>query len=140
MKIVLDTNVLVSGLLSPDAGPGEIVRMVSAGFLSLCYDARILSEYKAVLDRPKFKFASAAVQALLDQVKAHGQSFVGIPLQKPLPDQEDEPFLEVAIAANVICLVTGNMKHFPKESGQGINVMKPADFLELYRRNKSSNR
>lgn len=44
MKVVLDTNVVVSGLLSPFGPPGEIVRMTADGFLELCYDARILSE------------------------------------------------------------------------------------------------
>ena len=48
MKIVLDTNVLVSGLLSPYQAPGEIVRMCSSGTLSICYDARILGEYREV--------------------------------------------------------------------------------------------
>ncbi len=57
MKIVLDTNVLVSGLLTPFGPTGEIVRMVSAGELILAIDARILSEYQEVLHRPKFKSA-----------------------------------------------------------------------------------
>ena len=46
MKIVLDTNVLVSGLLTPFGTSGEIVRMVSAGKLILLYDSRILLEYQ----------------------------------------------------------------------------------------------
>jgi predicted nucleic acid-binding protein len=45
MDIVIDTNVLVAGLLSPFGACGEIVRMVSAGKLTLSFDARILSEY-----------------------------------------------------------------------------------------------
>ena len=53
MKIVLDTNVLVAGLLSPFGSCGDIVRMVSSGNLTLCIDARVLSEYHEVLERPK---------------------------------------------------------------------------------------
>ncbi len=49
MIVVVDTNVLVAGLLSPFGPPGEIVRMIVAGSLSLCFDARILSEYSDVL-------------------------------------------------------------------------------------------
>jgi predicted nucleic acid-binding protein len=45
MRIVVDTNVLVSGLLSPFGPPGVIVSLTAAGRLSLCYDARILAEY-----------------------------------------------------------------------------------------------
>ncbi|HXL73081.1 MAG TPA: putative toxin-antitoxin system toxin component, PIN family, partial [bacterium] len=64
MIVVLDTNVLVSGLLSPYGPPGEIVRMVSSRALSLCFDARIISEYAEVLTRPKFPFRRDAVEAL----------------------------------------------------------------------------
>ncbi|MDP2755681.1 MAG: putative toxin-antitoxin system toxin component, PIN family, partial [Nitrospirota bacterium] len=65
MNIVLDTNVLVAGLLSPFGPCGEIVRMVSSGELILLFDARILSEYDEVLRRPKFKFEEEKVVALL---------------------------------------------------------------------------
>ena len=56
MNIVLDTHVLVAGLLSPFGTCGQILRMVSSGELSFCFDARILAEYEEVLGRPKFKF------------------------------------------------------------------------------------
>jgi putative PIN family toxin of toxin-antitoxin system len=56
MNIVLDTNVLVSGLLSPFGPCGRIVCMVSSGELTISLDARILAEYEEVLCRPKFKF------------------------------------------------------------------------------------
>jgi hypothetical protein len=56
MKIVLDTNVLVSGLLTPYGSSGKIVRMIFSGDLTLILDARILSEYRDVLVRPKFGF------------------------------------------------------------------------------------
>ena len=56
MKIVLDTNVIVSGLLTPFWSSGQIIRMVSAGILILQYDSRILLEYREVLYRPKFQF------------------------------------------------------------------------------------
>ncbi len=56
MKIVLDTNVLVSGLLTPYGAAAEIVRLIASGVLSVCYDTRILLEYQEVLARPKFQF------------------------------------------------------------------------------------
>jgi len=65
MKIVLDTNVLISGLLRPFSSPGKIVRMVASGNLQMCYDVRILSEYKDVLLRPKFSFDTEDVYNLL---------------------------------------------------------------------------
>ncbi|HKI01222.1 MAG TPA: putative toxin-antitoxin system toxin component, PIN family [Thermoanaerobaculia bacterium] len=55
MKIVLDTNILVSGLLQPFGPSGQIVRLVAAGELVLCHDSRILAEYWEVLLRKKFR-------------------------------------------------------------------------------------
>ncbi|MBM3277488.1 MAG: PIN domain-containing protein [Candidatus Handelsmanbacteria bacterium] len=46
MRVVLDTNVLVSGLLSPYGPPVELVRLVAMGVLQVCYEARILAEYR----------------------------------------------------------------------------------------------
>jgi putative PIN family toxin of toxin-antitoxin system len=137
MRIVLDTNVLVAGLLTPFNAPGEIVRMTSSGVLQLCYDARILSEYAGVLGRPKFNFNSEHVEALLEQIKSRGCQVSGVPLGKPLSDAGDEPFLEAAIAGKTACLVTGNLKHYPKADCQGILVLSPSNFLTFYRDQKN---
>ena len=134
MKIVLDTNVLVAGLLTPFNAPGEIVRMTSGGVLQLCHDARILSEYASVLHRSKFNFNSDHVDALLEQIRERGHQVSGVPLEKPLPDSDDESFLEAAIAGEAACLVTGNLKHYPHGDRQGILVLSPSDFLTFYRK------
>ena len=133
MKIVLDTNVLVSGLLRPFGAPGDIVRMTSSGTLELCYDARILSEYQNVLLRPKFHFDQAHVDALFDQIKACGHVVAAKPLAKALPDTDDESFLEVALAGKALCLITGNLKHYPTKKQQNTQVLSPMQFLEAYR-------
>lgn len=136
MKIVLDTNVIVSGLLSPFGCPSEIVRMVAAGALELCYDARVISEYRSVLLRPKFSFDRVHVNYLLEQIKADGHVVAALPLSKRLPDPDDEVFLEVALSGRAQYLVTGNLKHFPMKEREGINVVSPRYFLEIYREEK----
>jgi putative PIN family toxin of toxin-antitoxin system len=136
MNIVLDTNVLVAGLLSPFGPCGQIVRMVSSGELTLSFDARILAEYEEVLDRPKFKFDKEKVAVFLDYIELRGLMVASSPLSRSLPDIDDEPFLEVAIAAQAICIVTGNQIHFPSELCQGVKVFSPADFLALYKGQK----
>jgi len=133
MKIVLDTNVLVSGLLTPFGPSGEIVRMVSAGELILYLDARILSEYQEVLHRPKFKFDEDHISILLDFIKLYGQFVSSLPLKNRLPDPDDEPFLEVAIAGKVRSLITGNIDHYPPLSREGIPIFSPSEFLEFFR-------
>lgn len=131
MKIVLDTNVLVAGLLNPYGPPGLIVQMVAAAELTLLFDARILGEYREVLRRPKFPFRFEEIDALLNQVRAVGEPVAAGPLAKALPDPDDHPMLEVAIAANAEYLVTGNTRHFPARCRCGVRVVSPAKFLEV---------
>lgn len=136
MKVVVDTNVLVAGLLSPFGPPGEIVRMTAAGSLSLCFDARILTEYADVLGRSKFRFDPELIQVFLERIKVDGHSVAGSPLPHRLPDASDEAFLEAALAGPAICLVTGNLRHFPRSRRQGMPVLSTREFLDYYRRHK----
>ncbi len=138
MKIVLDTNILVSGLLQALGPSGRIVRLAAAGVLTLCYDPRILAEYRDVLLRERFGFDPDRVATLLEQVRADGIPVAAGPLTARLPDPDDEPFLEVAVAARARCLVTGNLKHYPVEAWQGVEVLSPREFVELYRVEQSS--
>ena len=133
MKVVLDTNVVVSGLISPFGAPGEIVRMVASGALELCYDARVLSEYRSVLLRQEFSFDQAHVEDLLDQIEACGHVTTGKLLTERLSDSDDEPFLEIALGGEAHYLVTGNLKHYPAKKRQGMRVVSPTEFLEIYR-------
>ncbi len=133
MRIVLDTNVLVAGLLNPFGPPGRIVLMVAGGELTLAFDARILTEYREVLARPRFAFRGEEIDALLDQIASAGEAVIAAPLKERLPDPDDEAFLEVAVAAGVDYLVTGNSRHYPPSLCGGIRVVAPAEFLELFR-------
>ncbi len=138
MRIVLDTNILVSGLLTPFGASAQIMRMVASGRLAVCYDARILTEYEEVLRRPKFAFPEDAVTALLEQILDEGVSIAATPLPEALPDRDDEPFLEVARAANAegsddpVPLITGNSKHYPEGSRQGVKVVSPRYFVDHF--------
>jgi len=133
MRVVLDTNVLVSGLLNPYGAPGQIARMAAMGEISLCFDARILSEYREVLLRPTFGFRAEHVDALLEQIRTAGVSAAVHPLKSQLPDHDDEAFLEVAIASAAEYLVTGNSRHYPARLRSGIQVVLPAEFVEVCR-------
>lgn len=129
----MDTNVLVSGLLSPFGPPAEVVRLVTANRVQLLYDPRILVEYQRVLARPKFSFEPSRVEALLSQIKADGELVTAAPLAEPLPDPDDEAFLAVAVTGRAQCLVTGNLRHFPAKDRQGMTVVSPREFVDSYR-------
>jgi putative PIN family toxin of toxin-antitoxin system len=129
VKLVLDTNVLVSGLLTPFGPCGEIVRMLPAGAFELCVDARILLEYDEVLRRPRFAFDPAKVEVVMTYIRNWAQPYSTVPLRQCLPDDDDAPFLEVALSAKADALVTGNKAHFPPDRRAGINVLSPREFL-----------
>jgi len=138
MIIVLDTNVLVSGLLSPFGSSGEIVRMVSAGKLILEYDSRILIEYQEVLNRSKFQFDKDQIGFLIDYIKKNGRVVSASPLNNRLPDPDDAPFLEVAIEGKAGYLITGNKVHYPAKFRRGIKVLSPTEFIDFYRKIKDN--
>ena len=130
MIIVLDTNVVVSGILKPYSKTAAILRLVADGAIQLAYDLRILSEYRDVLSRPKFNFAKENIEAFLDQVEQEGALVSVKPLKNHLPDPDDEPFLEVALSGGVKAIVTGNKRHFPRKDYQGVKILSPVEFLE----------
>ena len=132
MRVVIDTNVLVSGLLSPYGPAAEIARMLVAGSVELLYDARIVSEYEEVLLRPKFSFDKVKVACLVEFITHFGIPVSAMPLPRHLPDPDDEPFLEVAIAGKGQCLITGNITHYPAKTRNKIRVLTPRQFLNRY--------
>lgn len=130
MRVVIDTNVLVSGLLTPFELCGRILSLLTSGAISLCVDARILIEYEEVLKRPCFKFDLRLVGTLLDFIEGSAEIHSPEPLQQALPDPDDNAFLEVALSAGCIRLVTGNLKHYPKSLRCGAKVLSPREFIE----------
>ncbi len=107
--------------------------MIISRAVTICYDTRIINEYRDVLLRPKFLIGEAEMDAILEQIEATGHLVATTPLPQNLPDPDDEPFLEVALSGEAEFLATGNTKHFPKDKCEGITVGTPAEFIEYYR-------
>jgi putative PIN family toxin of toxin-antitoxin system len=133
VTIVLDTNVLVSGLLTPRGAPGRVVDLVIGGSLQLLVDDRILKEYRDVLSRGRFGFSPGDVSRLLDFVTETATPVLAAPLLRRLPDSTDEPFLEVALSGRADALVTGNARHFPAAATVGVDVLSPLALLARVR-------
>jgi putative PIN family toxin of toxin-antitoxin system len=134
MIIVLDTNVLVSGFLKPYGNTAAILRLIADGTIRLAYDLRILAEYRDVLHRPKFNFAKEDVASFLDQIELEGLLVSAKPSNHRLPDPDDEPFLEVALSAGVIAIVTGNKRHFQRKEYEGVKILSPTEFVEIVKK------
>jgi putative PIN family toxin of toxin-antitoxin system len=129
VKVVLDTNVLVSALLSPAGPPAQIVGLALAGKVTVLCDNRILLEYRDVLCRPKFAFQATIVEPILEFLEAEGEQVVAEPDPAEFQDEEDRAFYELAVSGGAGYLVTGNTKHYPADR----RVVSPATFLVRYR-------
>ncbi len=129
---VLDTNVLVSGLLSPVGPPGRLIDVLLARRLRLALDDRIESEYREVLARPKLGIEPFRRDAFLAVMQF--QEFVtALPwtFSSP-PDADDVVFLEVAFQTTERVVVTGNLRHFPPGCRGSVNVLSPRVAWERY--------
>ena len=130
MMIVLDTNVIVSGILRPFGKAAHILTFVAEGTVQLAYDLRLLSEYRDVLNRPKFSLARENVETFLTHVEQEGFLVSAKPLGIHLPNPDHRPFLEVALSGGASVMVTGYKRHFPREC-EGVRILSPAEFLDV---------
>jgi putative PIN family toxin of toxin-antitoxin system len=128
IRVVLDTNVLVSALLSPLGAPGQIVSMTLQGQLQFFYNQEIINEYENVLSRPGFKFKSVSEERLsvLETLQKDGlicDNCISSVLS--MQDESDRIFYDVANASEAF-LITGNKKHYPDEPF----IVTPRDFID----------
>lgn len=132
MIAVIDTNVLVSGLLSPHGPPGRILDQVTAGRVEVAFDDRILHEYREVLQRPRLGIRPSAAHHILSVIEIMGRAVLAAPVAVLLPDPGDQLFVEVAAAAGAVPIVTGNRKHYAP-AWVSFEILSPAEFLEHLR-------
>jgi len=130
MKVVLDTNVVVSGLMTQGGHCDRILRLVGAEAIYMCVDERILAEYEDVLPRPMFDIPPEHVAQVFDVIRSGAEVVTATPLAVTLPHPSDLPFLEVACEAGAV-LVTGNLRHFSAKARAGVTVVSPREFIEL---------
>src|SRR5690242_8606222 len=113
LRLVIDTNIVVSAALKPD-GLQRTVLVLALTKPARCYVTEaILDEYRRVLARPRLKIRKSLRQQLLGLVKS--RAYIVKPTRKlnVTPDPDDNRFLECADAARADYLVTGNQRHFP---------------------------
>ena len=128
MRVVLDTNILVSALLKHQSIPGQILNNLLLGEFTLLVDHRILEEYREVLRRPKLKIDEVLVDEVMAYIDRFGEFIVAAPLSLKVKDRDDLPFMEVALSGKADVLVTGNIKDYAKVPDD-LKVVTPNQFL-----------
>ena len=129
--VVIDTNVLVSGLLgrNPSSPTVGILNhlLTSKEVITPLYCEEIFQEYENVLHREKFNFDQDEVEEVLKRIKDIGISSQRILSKTYFPDPKDVVFYEVALSKEDSFLVTGNIKHFPEVDF----VVTPAEMMAI---------
>ena len=135
MRIVVDTNVLVSAMISGSGAPYFVMQLVLQNAVTLLADSRIFAEYDEVTARPRFEFDSQERRTLLDILLSIAEPVIASPLRVSLPDPDDRIFVEVAIAGAADAIITGNTRHFiPKKGELSVPVLTPRQLVDRLRR------
>ena len=127
LKVVLDTNILVSSLLA-SGPPASIIDLAVQKKIIPVYNDFILCEYWDVLSRDRFGFTSSQIVRLIEDI-----ANAGIAMENEAPscfkmrDEDDRIFYDTAMIAAAY-LITGNKRHFPSQPF----VVSPVDFLKTY--------
>lgn len=131
MRLVIDTNVLVSALLNEGRVPDLALQRIRSRGDVVLYDGRILEEYRSVLARPKFARIDAARRdQLISALVATGAEVrADQPFEGAMIDHDDRKFVEVAIAGRADVLLTGNDRHYPRTLA--FEVMGPTALLGI---------
>jgi len=125
-RVVLDTNILVSALMTPSGNPANVYKMFLAGLLLLVYSEDIMLEYEDVLFRPLLRIPIEDATAVLKAIRQLGELTMPDPSMDDMLDEDDRIFLDAAINTGAF-LITGNTRHFPKVPF----ILTPTEFLEL---------
>ena len=127
MKIVLDTNIIVSALLSPKGLPARILNLVLNGSAAIIYDNRVLAEYADVLGREKFKINQELRDFIIDFIENEGIYIIAESQDIKFLDRDDKLFYELYKSGDADYLITGNKKHFPGEK----SIITAREFIEI---------
>ena len=132
MKLVLDTNVLISGIFF-SGPPCEILKAWQNGLVQIALSPEILEEYHRVLGRLTERFPSINAAPILNVITANAEIVQGETLPTQVcEDPDDDKFLACALSANSTVIISGD-KHLLKISGyQDITVFRPRDFIEQH--------
>lgn len=128
LKVVYDTNVIVSAVWKPVSIPAALVALALHQQVKLCLSPAVFDEYREVLLRPKFRFRPKVVNTFLKDVRqvavmVYPTQSVNVAVHEP-----DNRLLECAQTARAEYLVTGNKRHFPFSAFAETRIVSPAEF------------
>jgi putative PIN family toxin of toxin-antitoxin system len=117
MRVVLDTNVLISAALKPGGLEAALVNDILGGRFEVWVTNEVWAEYEEVLARPKFAGVRAESRRILDSLQSEAHQTTSRTRATAATDEDDNRFLECAEAAEAHYLISGNLRHYPAAMG-----------------------
>jgi len=131
LRIVLDTNVLISAVLFGGT-PRQVLELIIAGKVECSISVAMLDELRDVLLRPKFGLSAAQTAMIVEEVNAIAE--VVSPNERidhVVSDPDDNMVLECAVEAKASVVVTGDSHLLDLQAFQNVPILSPADFLKM---------
>jgi putative PIN family toxin of toxin-antitoxin system len=130
IRVVLDTNILISALLSPQGPPAQVFLMtILHPDTQLCVSGSVYAEYEEVIRRPRFGRSAREIEETLRAIRERGFWVKPTEIVHACSDPDDNIFLECAQASDAHYLITGNAKDFPAAWGAA-RVVTARQFLD----------
>jgi putative PIN family toxin of toxin-antitoxin system len=132
MKVILDTNVLVSGIFFKGP-PYRIFQIWKKGQIEIVISHEILAEYRRVIQDLSTHFPHIDISNLFEMITLKAHLTLALALHPQIcDDPDDDKFFSAALASKTSIIISGD-KHLLDKSGfSGITVLKPRIFLDLY--------
>lgn len=133
MRVVLDTNVLVSALLIPNSTPSKILKQFRDGKWLLVISGAVLEEYGRVLRRKKFGLPLDQIESILKIIES--RSVRVIPSNRfevILEDPSDNEFLDVAVEGKADCIISGDGHLLSLNTFKDILILTPSAFIRRF--------
>lgn len=136
MRVVLDTNVIVSAHIYPENVPGAILERWSADAFELIVSTSLLDEYRRVMGyeriQPLHGLTNEEIDRSIDRLKEGGTSVIPGPRKNVVAaDPDDGIFVACAVAGQADYIVSGDRHLLDLGQHEGIRIIRPAIFLTL---------
>lgn len=131
IRVVIDTNVVISAFLHAGSLPEAVINLAVSGDVQWVASEPILAEYAEVLQRPRFAIGSTRTNDIMSRIRASVLLVAPAFRIEATKDPDDNMFLECAQAADADYIITGNIRHFPK-AWQKTRVVTPREFIDAW--------